>query len=126
MTKISEMLLTKGTTPDGNLEAARKAVEAYHKIINEHPEVHNHYAADECIGYISGDKPETYEYMSLHMPFHLSPNGTIEIGRVYFDKEAVTISQLEYFLKQEGLHVEEVNTYSWKPTEYRIRVGEKS
>lgn len=109
MAKISDMLLSKDfEKPEGDLEPARKAVEEYKKLIENHPELHGYYKADECVGFIeyNGDGRG---YMSLMVAWYIPSEIQHSINenelKVYFDHKVVNDSQLDYFLRQEGLYV---------------------
>ncbi len=98
MATISEMLLNKDSIiPAGNLEPVRKVVKEYKEIlekyIKEHPEYSESYEPGNRIGscYFEGQK--------MKLSFSCGSS------KVKFDLYSVSVGQLEYVLKEEGLKI---------------------
>lgn len=110
MAKISDVLLTtmeQRVKPKGNLEPARKAAEAYKKLIENHSEVHGYYQRKSCIGRIDGDGLGPRNYMTFFGPMVKGINlDYSKPTKVYFEPNTLTVEQLDYFLRKEGLFVQ--------------------
>lgn len=102
MATISEMLLRKDLiSPNGNLGPARKVVKEYKEILEkylkEHPEYSEEYEPGNKIGevYFNGSK--------MKLNFYCGGDDA------RFDVHFVSLEQLDYVLREEGLQIKSGN-----------------